>query len=137
MREFAAGYRISAAALDPLLELVEARLHSTFVLSRSMSFEVNGKRSINLRSFNLAEAALLRPHLFRAGPPLSSASFDDDVNGIRSDMTAFEPKAKKAKKAKEDGGDDDAVVSEDEEGAASDEEDGVVSEDEEDASEDE
>ena len=135
MREFAAGYRISAAALDPLLELVEARLHSTFVLSRSMSFEVNGKRSINLRSFNLAEAALLRPHLFRAGPPLSSASFDDDVNGIRSDMTAFEPKPKKAKQANE-AGDEDAVVSDEEEedGIVSDEEeeDGVVSGDEED-----
>ena len=103
MRESAAEIRISSAALDPLMELVQSQLHKTFVLTRMMSFNVQGKRSIDLRSFNLAEAALLRPHLFEAGPSLVTASFDDATLGIQSELTAFTgvapPKKAKAEKA--------------------------------------
>ena len=98
MRESAEGFRISAAALNPLMELVQSQLHKTFVLTRSMSFNVHGKRSIDLRSFNLAEAALLRPHLFEAGPSLVVASFDDATAGIQSELATFTP-ADKPKKA--------------------------------------
>lgn len=107
MRESAADIRISSAALDPLMELVQSQLHKTFMLTRAMSFNVQGKRSIDLRSFNLAEAALLRPHLFEAGPSLVTASFDDATLGIQSELAAFtgvappkKVKAEKAEKAK-------------------------------------
>lgn len=118
MRESAADIRISAAALDPLMELVQSQLHKTFVLTRIMSFNVQGKRSIDLRSFNLAEAALLRPHLFEAGPSLVTTSFDDDILGIQSELTAFTgvapPKKAKAPKgeATEAAGGDAAAESE-------------------------
>ena len=92
MKESADGYRISAAALDPLMELVESQLHQTFKLSRCMSFELHGKRSINLKTFNLAEAALLRPHLFSAC--LKATSFNDAEHGIQCELATFEAKPK-------------------------------------------
>lgn len=121
MKEYADGYRISNLALDPLLEIVESSLHKTFVLSRSMSFDVSGKRSINIRSFNLAEAALLRPGLFEAGPSLVAASFDDHEKGIQSQKQTFtgEPPAKRVVKKKSDAP----------EGAAAEEEEGEEEED--------
>ena len=96
MKESADGYHISAAALDPLMELVEWQLHQTFKLSRCMTYELYGKRSINLRAFNLAEAALLRPHVFSAC--LKATSFNDAENGIQCELATFEAKPKAEKK---------------------------------------
>ena len=101
MREKGAGKRISKRALQPLMHIACTDLHHVLTAARYIS-NVSGKKSVGLRSINLAEALLLRPQLVTAGPPIDTESFDDPVKGLSIDFTQPGQKAaaekKKAKK---------------------------------------
>lgn len=100
------GFRISKRSLAPLMLMVETDMLNVLMAARYMSHAVGGKKSVGLRSLNLAEALILRPEVMNSGPPLSTTSFDDDTDGIAIDFTAPGTQAKlseEKKKAKKSG----------------------------------
>lgn len=82
LREGGGAYRISARALEPLQEIVETQLHRIFLMTRYTCCDVNGRKSINLRNFNLAAKFVLQPEEMYTYP-FDADTFDDDTTGPR------------------------------------------------------
>jgi len=114
MKECAEGHRISSAALDPLMEIVEASLHKVFLSARYMCLNVAKKGSIDIVAFNHAEMCMLRPEM--VGPALAQSSFADTEKGICTDKQAYtgEPPEKRPRKEKAaDGAEDEGPAEDD------------------------
>lgn len=132
LRRLAPGARISASAFAPIVHILEMQLHKVWTGARYISCVAAGRKSVDIKAFNLSIAMQLQPELFAACPNLRLSSFVSDTDGIQAEplagyfaskpfapvqigkAPAAAPPKKKEEESKKDGGGDEDNEDDDE-----------------------